>query len=68
MTSQLFYVDVTLDAAATDTLSTCLLAEGFTAGTANVPLFDSCFETLFWDYDNHGLKLLQLRFYPRQVS
>jgi hypothetical protein len=68
VTSQLFYVDVTLDAAATDTLSTCLLAEGFTAGTANVPLFDSCFETVFWDYDNHGLKLLQLRFYPRQVS
>ena len=65
VTAQLFYVDVTLDAAATDTLSTCLLAEGYVAGTANVPLFDACFQTVFWDYDNHGLKLLQLRFYPR---
>ena len=68
VTDKLFFVDVTLDATATDSLSTCLLAEGFTAGTANVPLFDPCFQTVFWDYDNHGLKLLQLRFYPRRVS
>jgi|ERR1041384_4660736 hypothetical protein len=28
-----------------------------------VPLFDSSLQSYFWDYDNNGLKLLQLRFY-----
>lgn len=27
-------------------------------------LFDEALEGYFWDYDNSGLKLLQLRFYP----
>ena len=26
-------------------------------------LFDACFENYFWNYDNNGLKLLELRFY-----
>lgn len=29
----------------------------------DVWLFDDCFENYFWNYDNNGLKLLQLRFY-----
>ncbi len=29
----------------------------------DVWLFDPCFENYFWNYDNNGLKLLQLRFY-----
>jgi hypothetical protein len=28
-----------------------------------VPLFDEALEGYFWEYDNQGLKLLQLRFY-----
>ena len=28
------------------------------------PLFDNALEDYFWSYDNNGLKLLQLRFYP----
>jgi hypothetical protein len=28
-----------------------------------VSLFNSCFQNYFWNYDNNGLKLLQLRFY-----
>lgn len=28
-----------------------------------VPLFDNRFEEFLWNYDNHGLKLAQLRFY-----
>jgi hypothetical protein len=28
-----------------------------------VPLFDDSLEGYFWDYDNNGLKVLQLRFY-----
>ena len=29
-----------------------------------VDLFDSCLENYFWKYDNNGLRVLQLRFYP----
>lgn len=28
------------------------------------PLFDEALQGYFWDYDNNGLKLVQLRFYP----
>lgn len=33
------------------------------AGTS-YNLFDPTFQGYFWDYDNYGLRLLQLRFYP----
>lgn len=33
-------------------------------GVERVGLFDEALEGYFWDYDNHGLKLAQLRFYP----
>jgi hypothetical protein len=34
-------------------------------GTAErYPLFDSALQDYFWEYDNTGLKLMQLRFYP----
>ncbi|MHC4166506.1 MAG: hypothetical protein ACYSWQ_06075 [Planctomycetota bacterium] len=29
-----------------------------------IPLFDDALQDYFWSYDNKGLKLLQLRFYP----
>ncbi len=29
-----------------------------------VPIFDDSIENEFWEYDNHGLKNLQVRFYP----
>lgn len=29
-----------------------------------VPLFDSRLQDYFWEYDNSGLKVVQLRFYP----
>ena len=28
------------------------------------PLFDEELQSYYWDYDNNGLKLAQLRFYP----
>lgn len=31
--------------------------------TATVALFDPCLQNYFWNYDNNGLKLLELRFY-----
>jgi hypothetical protein len=34
-------------------------------GTAErYPLFDEALQDYFWEYDNNGLKLLQMRFYP----
>ncbi len=33
------------------------------AGT--YPLFDEALLNYFWEYDNNGLKLLQLRFYAK---
>lgn len=33
-------------------------------GGTTVSLFDPCLEGYFWKYDNNGLKLLQIRFYP----
>jgi hypothetical protein len=35
-----------------------------------VPIFDDILENEYWEYDNHGLKLLQVRFYncPTNVS
>jgi hypothetical protein len=29
-----------------------------------VPIFDDILENEYWQYDNHGLKILQVRFYP----
>jgi hypothetical protein len=29
-----------------------------------VPIFDDMLENEYWEYDNHGLKLLQVRIYP----
>src|SRR3989441_2341972 len=52
VTSNLLFVTLS----ATDqALTTCT--------KATVALFDSCLQNYFWNYDNHGLKLLQLRFY-----
>jgi hypothetical protein len=49
-------LDPVLDAAAVDA-----------CGGTTVSLFDGCLEGYFWQYDNNGLKLLQLRFYPNAV-
>jgi len=67
VTDRLFYLDVSVDPLAEDPLSTCLRNAGY-SGDDSVPLFDPCFETYFWDYDNHGLKLLQLRIYPKPAA
>lgn len=41
-------------------------AEGNVIATyyVRVPIFDDMLENEYWLYDNHGLKLLQVRFYP----
>ena len=53
-------LSVTLNVVAGSTLATCLNM----TGTVQIPLFRPCLQNYFWNYDNNGLKLLQLRFYP----
>ncbi len=54
----------------TDALTTIVLdpvanAAAVTAcGATTVSLFDPCLQGFFWQYDNNGLKILQVRFYP----
>ncbi len=42
---------------------TSLIGVSGPSGTGNYPLFASGFSGFFWDYDNNGNKVLQLRFY-----
>lgn len=68
VTGNLLKMGITVDPDLDPELSSCLGA-GDTADVDDpaveydVWLFDPCFENYFWNYDNHGLKLLQLRFY-----
>lgn len=48
---------IDLDPSLTDVITAC-------SGATTVSLFDPCLQGYFWAYDNNGLKLLQLRFYP----
>jgi hypothetical protein len=41
----------------------CYFPTGSTTLTC-VNIFDTTFQNFFWSYDNHGNKVLQLRFYP----
>ena len=51
----------------TSALTTISLVPGSPAqlacGTPTVSLFDACLQDFLWQYDNNGLKLLQVRFY-----
>ena len=52
----------------TSALTTISLVLGSPAelacGTPTVSLFATCLQDFLWQYDNNGLKLLQVRFYP----
>jgi hypothetical protein len=62
VTDQLLFLNVTIDSTATPGLAACLGVTGTQSMT--VSLFNTCFQNYFWNYDNNGLKVLQLRFYP----
>lgn len=62
VSADLLFMTVTVDSTATPGLAACLGVTG--SQSVTVSLFNSCFQDYFWNYDNHGLKLLQLRFYP----
>ena len=46
------------------TIDYYILEDDGTLTDASVNLFHEAFENYFWDYDNNGLRLVQLRFYP----
>jgi hypothetical protein len=46
---------IDLDASNTEVITAC--------GGTTVSLFNPCLEGYFWNYDNNGLRVLQLRFY-----
>jgi len=52
----------------TSALTTMTLVPGSAAelacGTPTVSLFAPCLQDFLWQYDNNGLRLLQVRFYP----
>jgi len=61
VSAELLFITITVDPTANTTLATCL---GVTATTdVTLSLFNGCLQSYFWNYDNQGLRLLQLRFY-----
>lgn len=62
VSSDLLFISITVDPTTNAALAACLGVT--TATTVNVPLFNGCLQNFFWNYQNNGLKLLQLRFYP----
>jgi hypothetical protein len=62
VSGNLLFRTLTVDPTTNTSLAACL---GVTTTTVvSVSLFNSCLQNYFWNYDNQGLKLLQLRFYP----
>lgn len=67
---QLLRMVVTIDPLTDPELYGCVKYDDFQADVSldsaesfDVYLFDRCFENYFWNFDNNGLKLLELRFY-----
>jgi len=62
VSGDLLFITIVVDPTTNASLATCL---GVTStSTVAVSLFNGCLQNYFWNYDNQGLKLLQLRFYP----
>ncbi len=65
VTTALTTITIDLDVALFPTLATCLgLTQTTGIVTVRINLFNPCLQNFLWQYDNNGLKLLQLRFYP----
>lgn len=67
VSDNLLHMTITVDDATDPELAACI--DSGPNGTDGQPdsydiyLFDRCFENYFWNYDNNGLKVLELRFY-----
>lgn len=62
VSADLLFISIVVDPTTNAGLATCLGVT--TATTVTLPLFNGCLQNFFWNYQNNGLKLLQLRFYP----
>lgn len=63
ITNALLHMTITVNGTTDPGLATCLGTSLTGSTTIDVFIFDNCFENYFWNYDNNGLKLLELRFY-----
>jgi hypothetical protein len=67
VTANLLHMTISVDDALDPELAACIDrdadATDLLPDVYDVYLFDRCFEDYFWNYDNNGLKLLELRFY-----
>jgi hypothetical protein len=63
ITANLLHMSITVNGTTDPLLASCLGTSLTGSTTLDVFLFDRCFENYFWNYDNNGLKLLELRFY-----
>lgn len=68
VTDELLFIDIIIDPDVDPELSACLgypddpLNPDLEVQVDNIPLFNACFQNYFWNYDNHGLRLLQVWF------
>jgi hypothetical protein len=63
VTDNLLRLTITVDETTDPGLAACLGDNQVGPEVETVYLFDNCLENYFWNYDNNGLKLLELRFY-----
>jgi hypothetical protein len=66
VSENLLYMTLYIDDSVDTDLAACIGGPGATDGDEDeydIYLFDNCFENYFWNYDNNGLKNLELRFY-----
>ena len=63
VTDNLLNMNITIDGTVDTELATCVGTSTTGLETIKIYLFDQCFENYFWNYDNNGLKNLELRFY-----
>jgi hypothetical protein len=68
VSDNLLRMTITVDGATDPQLAACIGISTTTSTTLNVYLFDRCFQDYFWNYDNNGLKNLELRFYWAAAS
>lgn len=63
VTDNLLYMNITIDGVANPELAACVGTTTTGSETIKIYVFDNCFENYFWNYENNGLKNLELRFY-----
>lgn len=67
VSTSLLYMTITVDDALDPELAACIDPDADSTDglpdSYDVYLFDRCFQNYFWNYDNNGLKNLELRFY-----